>query len=80
MKQTIEMVGLLVTLPFLALEAGIKIMMYVLYFPMLLIIAVFYPFIKRWLNLTWLENWKKYATKWRKGFKTGIIWSLWKVN
>ena len=80
MKQFIESAGLLITLPFLALEAGIKIIMYVLYFPMLLVIAIFYPLIKRWISLTWLENWKKYATKWKKGFKTGIIWRQWRVD
>mgnify|MGYP003302735034 CR=1 FL=1 len=78
MKQFIESVGLLITLPFLALEAGIKIIMYVLYFPILLIVAIFYPLLKRRTNLTWLENWKKYSSKWKKGFITGIIWRLWK--
>lgn len=79
MKQTIELVGLLITLPFLALEAGIKIIMCILYFPILLTIAVFYPLVKRWINIVWMENWKKYATKWKKGFKTAFIWYQWKV-
>lgn len=79
MKGFIQLVGLLITLPFLAIEAGIKIIMYILYFPILLIIAVFYPLVKRWTTLKWLENWKKYATKWKKGFKTAFIWYQWKV-
>lgn len=79
MKTTIEMVGILFTLPFLALEAGIKGIMYILYFPLCLCIAIIYPLIKR-RSLNWTEKWWKYANKWKGGFYSGYICRLWKVE
>lgn len=81
MKTTIELVGFLITLPFIALEAVIKSVMYILYFPLILGIAIIYPIIKikKW-NLDWTKKWHRYSTKWRKGFYAGHIYNLWKVE
>lgn len=46
METTIILVGALVTLPFIVLEAMIKSVMYILYFPIVLGIAIIYPIIK----------------------------------
>ena len=78
MKTIIEVVGLIITLPFLALEAMIKGVMYILYFPLCLCIAIIYPFIKR-TSFSWTEKWWKYANKWKGGFHySGYIYRLWK--
>lgn len=79
MKTTIELVGMIITLPFLALEAMIKVIMCILYFPLVLGIAIIYPLIKR-KDLNWTEKWWKYATTWKKGFYSGYIYKLWKVE
>ena len=80
MKTTIEVVGMIITLPFLALEAMIKGVMYILYFPLILCIAITYPFIIKRVDLSWTEKWWKYANKWKKGFYSGYIYRLWKVE
>lgn len=79
MKTTIELVGTIITLPFLALEAMIKGAMYILYFPLILCIAIIYPFIKK-TGLSWIKKWWKYANKWKKGFYSGYIYRLWEVE
>lgn len=79
MKTTIEVVGMIFTLPFLALEAMIKGVMYILYFPLILCIAIIYPFIKR-ADLSWTGKWWKYANTWKKGFYSGYIYRLWEVE
>ena len=79
MKTTIELVGMIITLPFLALEAMIKVIMCILYFPLVLGIAIIYPLIKRG-DLNWTEKWWEYATTWKKGFYSGYIYKLWKVE
>ena len=81
METTIELVGTLITLPFMALEAVIKSIMYILYFPIVLSIAIIYPIIKikKW-NLDWVKKWYKYSTKWKKGFYAGHIFNLWRIE
>lgn len=79
MKTIIELVGMIITLPFLASEAMIKGVMYILYFPFVLCIAIIYPLVKR-KNLGWIDDWWKYANKWKKGFYSGYIYRLWEVE
>ena len=79
MKTIIELVGMIITLPFLALEAMIKGVMCILYFPLTLCIAIIYPLIKR-KDLSWVKRWWKYATTWKKGFYSGYIYKLWEVE
>lgn len=79
MKTTIELVGMIITLPFLALEAMIKGTMCVLYFPLVLCIAIIYPLIRR-KDLSWTEKWWKYSTTWKKGFYSGNICRLWEIE
>ena len=79
MKTTIELVGTIITFPFLALEAMIKVIMCILYFPLVLGIAIIYPLIKR-KDLSWTEKWWEYATTWKKGFYSGYIYKLWKIE
>lgn len=80
MEITIRLVGALITLPFIALEAVIKSIMYILYFPIVLGVAIIYPIIKIKWNLNWLKKWYKYSTKWKKGFYAGHIYNLWRVE
>lgn len=77
MKTTIEWVGFIITLPFFTLEVMIKAIMYILFFPLLLCIAIIYPLIKK-KKLNWVENWWIYANKWRGGFYSRFIYRLWK--
>ena len=79
METTIKLVGIIITLPFIALEAMIKGIMCILYFPLTLGIAIIYPLIKR-KDLNWTEKWWEYATTWKKGFYSGYIYKLWKVE
>ena len=79
MKTTIELVGTIIALPFLALEAMIKGVMYILYFPLILCIAIIYPFIKK-TDLSWIKKWWKYTNTWKKGFYSGYIYRLWEVE
>ena len=79
MKTTIKLMGIIITLPFVALEAMIKGIMCILYFPLTLGIAIIYPLIKR-RNLSWAKKWWKYATTWKKGFYSSYIYRLWEVN
>lgn len=81
METAITLIGILITIPFLALEAGIKILMYILYFPLIISIAIIYPIIKiKKYNLNWVNKWYTYSTKWKKGFHSGIIYNLWKIE
>ena len=79
METTIKLVGIIITLPFIALEAMIKGIMCILYFPLTLGIAIIYPLIKRG-NLSWVKKWWKYATTWKRGFYSGNIYKLWEVS
>ena len=79
MKTIIELVGTIIALPFLALEAMIKGVICILYFPLILCIAIIYPFIKK-TDLSWIKKWWKYANKWKKGFYSGYIYRLWEVE
>lgn len=81
METTIVLVGALITLPFMALEAVIKSVMYILYFPIVLGVAIIYPIIKikKW-SLDWVNKWYKYSTKWKKGFCAGHIYNLWRIE
>lgn len=76
MKTFIMLVGLIMTLPFIILEMMIKGILFILYFPMLLIIAMIYPLIK-YKNLNWLKYWWKYSTKWKKNYYSYNIFKLW---
>lgn len=87
MKTTIEAVGIIFTLPFLALEAMIKGVMYILYFPLILCIAIIYPLIKIGhvylgfrKDLNWIEKWWEYANTWKNGFYSEYIYGLWEVE
>lgn len=71
------MTGNIIALPFVALEVIVKSMMYILYYPLVLILAIIYPLIKTH-NLNWVDNWYSYATTWRHGFYTGCIHRMWK--
>lgn len=79
METTIKLVGIIITLPFIALEAMIKGIMCILYFPLILGIAIIYPLIKR-KDLSWAKRWWKYATTWKRGFYSGHICGLWEVE
>lgn len=79
METTIKLVGIIITLPFVALEAMIKGIMCILYFPLILVIAIIYPLIKS-RDLSWTNKWWKYATTWKKGFYSGHIYRLWEVE
>ena len=79
METTIKLVGMIITLPFIALEAMIKGIMCILYFPLTLGIAIIYPLIKKG-NLSWAKKWWKYATTWKRGFYSGNIYKLWEVS
>ena len=79
METTIKLVGMIITLPFIALEAMIKIIMCILYFPLTLGIAIIYPLIKK-EDLSWIEEWWKYATTWKGGFYSGYIYRLWEIE
>lgn len=79
MKTIIKLVGIIITLPFIALEAMIKGIMCILYFPLILGIAIIYPLIKR-KDLSWAKRWWKYATTWKRGFYSGHICRLWEVE
>ena len=79
METTIKLVGMIITLPFIVLEAMIKGIMCILYFPLILGIAIIYPLIKR-NDLSWVKRWWKYATTWKGGFYSGYIYKLWEVE
>lgn len=79
MEEFIIFIGMLITIPFIILEVIIKCVLLIVYFPLLFIIAVFYPFIKKY-DLNWLKKWWKYATKWSKGFYSVKIYQLWEVT
>lgn len=71
-----RLVALLITLPFLILEILLKCILYILYYPTIVALAIVFPLIKN-KRLLWLESWYKYATKWNKNFKTWKIYKLW---
>lgn len=78
METTVILVGFIIVLPFIALEAVIKAAMFVIYVPMCIILAVFYPLVKN--HLKWTKKWWKYASTWKHGFYTGRILKLWKYH
>lgn len=79
METIIKLVGIIITLPFIVLEAVIKGIMCILYFPLILGIAIIYPLIRK-KDLSWVKKWWKYATTWKKGFYSGCIYKLWEVS
>ena len=79
METTIKLVGIIITLPFIVLEAVIKGIMCILYFPIILGIAIIYPLIRK-KDLSWVKKWWKYAITWKKGFYSGYIYRLWEVS
>lgn len=76
MKNLASWVGAIITTPFIALEAVIKIILLCLYFPIVLILAIIYPLIKV-CSFDWLKKWWIYVTKWENGFYTANIIDLW---
>ena len=78
MEIAVILVGLVIALPFIALEAMIKATMLIVFTPMCIILAVFYPLIKN--HLKWTNKWWKYASTWKNGFYTGKILKLWKYR
>ena len=79
METTSKLECIIITLPFIDVEAMIKGIMCILYFPLILGIAIIYPLIKR-KDLSWVKRWWKYATTWKKGFYSGHIYRLWEVE
>lgn len=80
MKTLIELVGTLITLPFIVLEAIIKVIGLILFFPIILLFAIFYPLLKYNKDvIEWITEWYKYTTTWKRGFISGEIAKLWKV-
>ena len=75
MEIAVFLVGLIIVLPFIALEAVIKAAMCIIYVPMCIILALFYPLIKG--HLRWTKKWWKYASTWKHGFYSGRIHKLW---
>lgn len=78
MEIAVTLVGLIIVLPFIVLEAMIKVAMCIIYVPMCIILALFYPFVKR--HLRWTRKWWEYASTWRHGFYTGKIHKLWRYH
>lgn len=78
MELAVYVVRLLIAFPFIALEAVIKTTMTVVYVPMCIILAVFYPLVK--YHLRWTKKWWKYATTWCGGFHSIKIYKLWKFH
>lgn len=76
----IELVGIIMVLPLLAVEALLKISMIVLFYPMVVIIAVFYPLLKRTKVLYYLGKYDNYAFKWYKGFYSSRITKYWRTK
>lgn len=76
MKNLASWVGIIITTPFIALEAVIKIILLCLYFLTVLILAIIYPLIKVY-SFDWLKKWWIYVTKWKNGFYTAKIIGLW---
>ena len=79
METTIKLVGMIITLPFIVLEAMIKGIMCIRYFPLTLCMAIIYPLIKR-KDLSLAKKWWKYSTTWKGGFYSGYIYKLWEVE
>lgn len=77
MKNFIFMVGFCMILPIMALEAIIKTGIIVLLFPTILVIAIFYPIIKKTKTLYYIEKWVKYSFTWKKGFYSGKLIRYW---
>lgn len=79
MKNLPEIVGLVITIPFLLIEVILKVIMRILYYPTVLSMAIIYPLISK-RNLEWIDKWNNYCTKWKGGFYCGFIYKLWEVK
>ena len=71
------MVGLIIILPIMALEAVIKVIIIILLFPTILVTAIFYPIIKKTKTLYYIERCIKYSFTWKKGFYSGRLIRYW---
>lgn len=80
MKQFILLVGMIITLPFVVLEAMIKAAMFILYYPLVVLIATVYPLIANTDIIKFAKDWWNYASRWRKGFYTARLYKLWKID
>lgn len=78
MEIVVLLVGLIIVLPFIVLEAVIKAAMCIIYVPMCIILALLYPLVKR--HLKWAKKWWKYASTWKRGFYSGRIYKLWEYH
>ena len=78
MELAVSLVGLLITIPFIVLEAIIKVAMCVIYIPLCIILAIFYPLIEN--NIKWVKKWWEYASTWKHGFYSAILYKLWKYH
>lgn len=76
METVVFLVSILLPIPFIALEAVIKATMFIIYIPMCIILALFYPLVKN--HIKWTEKWWEYASTWKHGFYSGRIYKLWK--
>lgn len=77
MKNFIFMVGFCMILPIMALEAIIKASLVILFYPTILVIAIFYPIIKKTKTLYYIAKLVKYSFTWKKGFYSGILIKYW---
>lgn len=78
MRKIVELARLTVVLPIMALEAVIKSLMYIIYFPMCFGIGLVYPWVKKNKDLSWVDGWYTYATTWVGGFiLSSRVWEKW---
>lgn len=79
MKTLTLIIGILITIPCIIVEAGIKLIIMILCIPAAIIAAVFYPLIKAkdWETYNQIKYLWEYATKIKRGFYCGRILSLW---
>lgn len=75
MELAVCLVGILITIPFITLEVIIKVTMCIIYIPMCIILALFYPLVKN--HIKWTEKWWRYASTWKHGFYSARIHKLW---
>ena len=76
MELAVFLVSVLITIPFIALEAIIKVTMCIIYIPMCIILALFYPLVKN--HIKWTKKWWEYASTWKHGFYSARVYELWK--
>lgn len=78
MPLAVFLIRLFIFLPFVALEAMIKSILCIIYFPICLVLAIFYPLVKN--HIAWIDKIGQYATKWKKGFYLCKIVKYWEYE